>query len=87
MASHHAFLLQADDPLSGDDEVIQDADVHQGQRGLQCAGELDVRLRRLGAAAGMVVNEDHRRCLSGQCFNDHLSRVDGCLAQMKTPLR
>src|SRR5690606_22462431 len=69
-----------------DHEVVEQADVDQGQGLLQARGRGAVGGAGLGATAGVVVAHDHRRGIAGQgTAHDfarvHLGAVDGAAEQ------
>ena len=64
-----------------DDEVIEDADVDEGERALQRLGQELVGARRLGGARRMVVRQDHRRGAELERALDDLARIDARLRQ------
>lgn len=75
-ASDEALGAQAGVPLAPDDDVIVDGHSHMPP----CLGDtlcdLDIGAARLGAARGVVVDEDHRSGTQIQCPADNLARVD-----------
>ena len=69
------------------DDVIQRANVHQGQRLLEPLGQHLVGIARLRIPARMVVRNDDRRRVVPQGRLDHFSRmhlgrVDGALEHL-----
>src|SRR5690606_30978910 len=70
-----------------DHEVVEQADVDQGQGLLQARGHGAVGGAGLGAAAGVVVADDHRRGVARQGAAHHFARmhlgaVDGAAEQL-----
>ncbi|MNN94649.1 hypothetical protein D3C81_2133140 [compost metagenome] len=53
--------------------MVEHPHVNQLQRILQAFGQHPVGLTGVGVARGMVVAEDHCRCIVGQGTLDHLS--------------
>jgi hypothetical protein len=60
MTSDQSPFGEADDLVTGDNEVVDDAHVHQAQRGLQRLSQELIRTAGFGLAAGVVVG--HRQC-------------------------
>lgn len=76
-----AALGQRDGAVGRDDQMIQQADVHQRQRFLQVPGKGQVGSTRFGHPAGMVVRQDHRSRMMLQCRLDDFPRVYRSLRQ------
>src|SRR5690606_14580007 len=72
---HPAAGGEGDGRAVADDEVVEQADVDQRQGLLEARGDRAVRGAGLGAAAGMVVPDDHRRRVAGQRVAHHFARM------------
>src|SRR5665213_530642 len=66
---------------AGDYEVIQDPDVDQSQCLLQALRKELVGAAWFRYARGVVVGEDHGRCIARQCDLDDFAWVDAGLRQ------
>jgi len=56
--SEKASFGERNRSLRGDDHMVEDADIDQGQGTLQALGDAEIRLARLGYAGGVAVRED-----------------------------
>ena len=70
---HHA--------AAGDDEVVEDTGVHEGQRLAQRLRQQLVGPAGLGVTRRVVVGQDHRRGVAHQGTLDDLARIDAGLGQ------
>lgn len=59
----------------GHHEMIEHADIDQGQRLAQRVGEAQVGLARLRRAGRVVVRQQDVGGIASQCFLDHFARV------------
>lgn len=59
-----------------DNQMIQDANIHQAQRLLQAASDLLVGLTGLGHPRWVVVRQNQCRCIVRQRAFDHFARMD-----------
>ncbi len=62
-----------------DDEMVEHADVHQGQRIRQPPGECAVGLAGFGHSARVVMRKYQRGGIVRQCALDDFTRVDAGL--------
>ena len=56
--------------------MIEHADIDQRQRIAQAVGDQFVGLAGFRDARGMIVREDHRRCIAAQRLLDDLAGMD-----------
>ena len=68
-------------PLSGHDEVVDDADVDERQAGLQLLGDPLIRHAGFQAAAGVVVRQGQGRSPVGKCLFQDLSGIHADLGE------
>ena len=58
-----------------EDDVVQQLDAHDFTRRFELGGDVDVALRRLHTAAGVIVGNDDRRSPVGQCIREDFARM------------
>jgi len=73
---HPAVLGHGQRITVPDDEMIEHPHIDQVQRLLQAFGQHSVGLAGIGISRRMVMTEDQRCGVVGQCAFNHLSRID-----------
>ena len=62
--------------MSGDDEMVENTDIHQGQRLHQRARQQQIRLARLRRSRWMVVRQHDAGGVARQRLLDHFTRIN-----------
>jgi len=75
------FLPEAEVPVLGDDDVIEDSNAQKLSGGLESAGDVTILLTRTRIAARMVVHEKHGRSRPPDRLSKDFPRMDQACRQ------